>query len=344
MPTDRVIRVAGLRPEAISLLAEPLPADAPAIVIHRAQALPAKADVAAAVLAELEAVAMALFPAWLPGAEGITGTGGATVPAVRALAIRLGSSTHHFGPFLADLAEGALRGAPIEPARFATEVRVAGLARLIADSFGRSRTAVLVDVPDGLTPSAEQAVVSGCEWLADRGRLGLWLTGAPLAAVDWVEDWPTPVPTPVSPPVQVTPSESEPSDSRFPAIAGKPRPGAEGLLESALQRRAWAAGRAWNQPYRLHALANPIVVDLLWRQERCVVEVDGPEHRAESKFEADHRRDVQLHLAGYAVLRFTNAQILTDVEAVVHQIERFIQGRRLGTFEGRAHGERTVAP
>ena len=97
MPTDRVVRVAGLRPEAISLLAKPLPANAPAIVIHYAHAFPAKADVVTAVLAELEAVVISLFPAWLPGVEGITGTGGATVPAVRALAIRLGSSTHHFG-------------------------------------------------------------------------------------------------------------------------------------------------------------------------------------------------------------------------------------------------------
>jgi len=341
MPTDRVVRVAGLRPEAISLLAKPLPANAPAIVIHYAHAFPAKADVVTAVLAELEAVVISLFPAWLPGVEGITGTGGATVPAVRALAIRLGSSTHHFGPFLADLAEGALRGSVTEQARFAPEVRVSGLARLVADSFGRSRMAVLVDVPGGLTPSAEQTLVSGCEWLADRGRLGIWLTGAQLATVDWVEDRSAPV----SPSALVIPPEDpDKSDTKFPAIAGKPRPGAESMLESALERRAWAAGRAWNQPHRLHALANPIVVDLLWTQERCVIEVDGPEHRAESKFEADHRRDVQLHLAGYAVLRFTNAQVLADVEAVVYQIEQFVQGRRLGTSEGRPHGERTVAP
>jgi very-short-patch-repair endonuclease len=310
-------------------------------VLYRADAYASKADFVTDVLTELEALVMALFPAWLPGADGIRGVGGAAIPAVRALAIQRGSSTHHFGPFLADLAEGALRGAALGPSRYAPEVRTAGLARLIADSFCRDRAAVLADLPDGLTKTAEQAVVSGCEWLADRGHFGLWLTGAPLTAVDWIEDRIAPILPSATPRAS---GDSNASDIRFPAIAGKPRPGAERMLESALERCAWAVGRAWNQPHRMHPLANPIVVDLLWSQERCVVEIDGPEHRAEEKFEADHRRDVQLQSAGYAVLRFTNAQVLTDVEAVVGQIERFIQGRRLGTFEGWIHGGKTVAP
>ena len=118
----------------------------------------------------------------------------------------------------------------------------------------------------------------------------------------------------------------------YPPVAGRPHPAsvAERTLETALAVCDWAAGRAWNQTHRPHPLVNPIRVDLLWRDERCVIEIDGAEHRSAIMFAADRQRDVRLQLDGYAVLRFTNAQVITDTESVLHQIERFLQGRRLG--------------
>ncbi|GAA3095538.1 hypothetical protein [Nonomuraea salmonea] len=123
----------------------------------------------AAVIDELDAAAVALFPAWLPGAEGIEGPGGAHLPAVRALALRRAAASEHYGPFLAELAERALAGGP---SGLRPEVRAAGLARALADSFGRSRTALLVRVPDGLTAAGQEVLVAACEWLAHRG--GRW--------------------------------------------------------------------------------------------------------------------------------------------------------------------------
>ncbi|MFB6397321.1 endonuclease domain-containing protein [Polymorphospora lycopeni] len=75
-------------------------------------------------------------------------------------------------------------------------------------------------------------------------------------------------------------------------------------------------------------------MDLLWSAERCVVEIDGPEHRSAVRFAADRQRDVRLQLDGYAVLRFTNAQVLHDVRVVAAQIERFLLGRRRSILEG----------
>jgi len=59
-----------------------------------------------------------------------------------------------------------------------------------------------------------------------------------------------------------------------------------------------------------------------------VVELDGPEHRGAVQFEADRRRDVRLQLDGFAVLRFTNAQIRYELTLVLSQLERFINYRR----------------
>ena len=66
-------------------------------------------------------------------------------------------------------------------------MRIVGLARVLAASFGRSHASILVHVPTGLSATAEEVLVAGCEWLAHRGELGVWLTGAPLVAVDRVE-------------------------------------------------------------------------------------------------------------------------------------------------------------
>jgi len=123
---------------------------------------------------------------------------------------------------------------------------------------------------------------------------------------------------------------------RYPALAGQPHPGsrAEQALEAALDRCSWAEGRAWNQDHQPHPLTNPVRVDLIWAQERCVVEIDGHEHRTAIRFAQDRQRDVRLQLAGYAVLRFTNAQVLADMKTVLFQIEQFLHSRRVGTREG----------
>ncbi|MBB5963633.1 DUF559 domain-containing protein [Planomonospora venezuelensis] len=283
--------------------------------------------------------------------------------AARALALRTASASGHFGPFLADLAERSLRtgrepgglpseggpgllpsrGRPIRlppgggPARFSPEVRAAGLARALATGFGRSRAAILVDVPDGLSPLSQEVLAAGCEWFAHRGGFGIWLTGAALTSVDRIGTVPVPAEVEeLAREVPGPPPDREPYTVTYPALAGRPHPGsgAEQALETALARCDWAAGREWNRTYHPHPLAVPIRMDLLWRDERCVVEIDGPDHRTARKYAQDRQRDIRLQQAGYAVLRFTDDQVMTDMEAVLRQVEWFVRNRRHGTPKG----------
>ncbi|MEU8318832.1 DUF559 domain-containing protein [Nonomuraea sp. NPDC048881] len=333
LPIGQVVRL-DADPDAVALALDPLPDDAPAVVTYFAAGERSVADLAASVLRELDKAAIALFPAWLPGAEGIEGPSGVNVAAVQALALRRASVTGHFGPFLAELARRALTGAP---SALAPEVRAAGLVRVLADSFGRARLAVLVRVPDGLGAAAREVLVAGCEWLAHRGRAGVWLAGAPLHD-DRVRTIATPLPANPLPAAAVGAREAVPVPGTadrapavaYPPVAGRPHPGSasERALEAALSARAWAGGRAWNQTYRPGPLAVPIRVDLLWERERCVVEINGPDHRAPAKFAADRQRDVLLQLDGYAVLRFPDAQVMTDMDTVVRQIGQFLRNRR----------------
>jgi very-short-patch-repair endonuclease len=321
--------------DVTALSAEPAPDGAPANLTYFARAAGSVAEMVSTLLRELEKAAVELFPAWLPGAEGIDRPGGAGVRAVRALAMRQASATPHFGPFLADLAELSLAGPGRRSSRFASEVRAAGLARVLAAGFDRRRAAILVRVPRALSPAEEEVLVAGCEWLADRGGFGVWLTGAPVASADRIEAVTVRLPADVAS-LDHAPGSLPAHAIRYPAVAGRPHPAskAEKTLEAALTSCAWAAGRAWNQTYQSHPLVNPIRVDLLWHEERCVVEIDGPDHLAPAHHTADRQRDSQLEQDGYAVLRFTNAQVLTDMTNVIGRLEWFLQGRRVGRLEG----------
>ncbi|MFF3670623.1 endonuclease domain-containing protein [Microtetraspora malaysiensis] len=349
LPVGRVVRLQGAGVEALTLAIDPLPDDAPAIVTYVARKAPSTANLVTSILDELEAAAVGLFPSWLPEAEGIGGPGGAGVPAVRSLALRTASATGHFGPFLADLAELSLHRAGASPTRtgvlaggrtkFAPETRAAGLARVLAASFQRAHASILVAVPAGLSPIAEEILTGACEWLAHRGGLGVWLAGAPLTTVDRLETRFVRLPAELAAIARELPEALPTPASRtigFPAVAGRPHPGsaAEQALERALSACEWAIGRAWNQAYRPHPLVNPIRLDLLWRDERCVVEIDGPDHLDPVKYALDRQRDVRLQTDGYAVLRFTNDQIMTDPKTVIQQIQRFLLERRRGTPKG----------
>lgn len=62
-------------------------------------------------------------------------------------------------------------------------------------------------------------------------------------------------------------------------------------------------------------------VDLLWRAEGLVVELDGwLHHRSRPAFEADRRKTVELQSIGYTVLRFTWRQIEQQPVWVVDRI------------------------
>lgn len=342
LPLDRPVSIEGVSAESLALLIEPLPADAPAIITYNAGTHSRPAEVVMTLLAELDRIARELFPAWLPEAEQIDSGAGAGVVAVRSIALRAAQTGEQYGPFLADLAERAIRRRVSQSGPFAPEVRAAGLANVVAAAFGRDRLAILIPVDEGMTADQRHALVTGARWLSDFGHLGIWFTGGSLRAVDAVEVVRFDPPTGgVLSGVDAGPAdERRPRDVvSYPAIAGRPHPGsrAEQLLEAGFAGAEWAGGREWNQSYQPHRLINPVRLDLLWRAERCVVEIDGAEHRQPARFTADRQRDVLLQLAGFAVLRFTNHQVIAHRDLVLAQIQQFLAGRRAGNPKGAQH-------
>ncbi|MEU8069153.1 DUF559 domain-containing protein [Micromonospora sp. NPDC048169] len=326
LPTDRVVALPGAHADTVAMTIAHDHAE-PAAVVHRpASAYAMPADFVHAALDRLEQVAVELLPAWLPETADGVRPDVSGLAAVRAAAAARSRRDRYPGSFLTDLAVFAVTGRRPSVTTLPLRVRAAALARLVAGAFGRRKVVLLVEPVHG-----DAAVVAaGGGWLVQHGGPAVWLVGAGAAGLDGLPAFPAPPTVPAAPPAGHAPA------------AGRPHPGsdAEKRLEAALAAQSWSAGRRWNQSYQSHRLAAPVRLDLLWPDERCVVEIDGPEHCRPVRFEADRQRDVQLQLDGYAVLRFTNARVIHDVGTVVAQIGTCLRARRRDLAEGRHHGRR----
>ena len=67
---------------------------------------------------------------------------------------------------------------------------------------------------------------------------------------------------------------------------------------------------------------------MLWRGGRIVVELDGAEHERDPTYAADRHRDYELLVAGYLVLRLTNAEVELDLGRSLEKVRRVVHLRR----------------
>jgi very-short-patch-repair endonuclease/uncharacterized surface protein with fasciclin (FAS1) repeats len=72
------------------------------------------------------------------------------------------------------------------------------------------------------------------------------------------------------------------------------------------------------------------LVDLLWREGKVIVEVDGYRHHGNRfGFSRDRNRDYELLISGYIVLRLPHDEVMADIEialAKIREVVRFRQG------------------
>ena len=102
------------------------------------------------------------------------------------------------------------------------------------------------------------------------------------------------------------------------------------MTRSELERRFLAlleaAGIALPE---INAIVEGWTVDALWRSERVIVELDGRDnHSSPGQLERDRRKDLQLRAAGYLVVRYTWAQIITQPEAVIADLLAILSSGR----------------
>ena len=68
------------------------------------------------------------------------------------------------------------------------------------------------------------------------------------------------------------------------------------------------------------------IVDFVSRHGGLVIEVDGGYHSEPRQQVDDERREEALEGMGYHVIRFTNEEVLYDIDKVIEQIEHYFNG------------------
>ncbi len=90
---------------------------------------------------------------------------------------------------------------------------------------------------------------------------------------------------------------------------------AERLLWKRLQNRALGGFKFVRQ-----APIGPYIADFLCRQRGLIIEVDGETHSSAAKIARDAQRTEFLEFRGLRVIRFDNAQLYENIEAVIEVI------------------------
>ena len=93
---------------------------------------------------------------------------------------------------------------------------------------------------------------------------------------------------------------------------------AERKLWSNLRARQ-VAGVRFNRQYPI----GPFICDFVARSRGLVIEIDGGQHAQAATYDA--RRTCYIEERGYRVLRFWNNDVLTNLEAVVFEIEKALE-------------------
>jgi very-short-patch-repair endonuclease len=99
---------------------------------------------------------------------------------------------------------------------------------------------------------------------------------------------------------------------------------AEKVLWKALRNR-----RFKNYKFRRQHPIGQFIADFYCHQSKVVIEVDGGIHNLTSIAEHDEGRTFELEQQGIKVIRFTNDEIINDLEKVLGRVEDNLAGQHL---------------
>jgi very-short-patch-repair endonuclease len=86
------------------------------------------------------------------------------------------------------------------------------------------------------------------------------------------------------------------------------------------ERRLWYRLRAnrLGVKFQKQAVLAPYIVDFVSRGNRLIIEIDGDTHAGQEAYDAARTR--VLEARGYMVLRFTNTDVMTNLDEVLNAI------------------------
>jgi len=95
--------------------------------------------------------------------------------------------------------------------------------------------------------------------------------------------------------------------------------------EACLWKYVLRAGRLKNYQFRRQRPVLNYVADFMCIELMLIIEVDGITHHSEEAIERDELRQTNLMAAGFTVVRFTDEQVLNNINAVCNLLEDWIE-------------------
>ena len=77
--------------------------------------------------------------------------------------------------------------------------------------------------------------------------------------------------------------------------------------------------------FRRQRSVSKYIADFMCMELMLIIEVDGITHHSEEAIKKDDLRQTNLEAAGFAVVRFTDEQVLNDINAVCNFLEDWIE-------------------
>lgn len=74
--------------------------------------------------------------------------------------------------------------------------------------------------------------------------------------------------------------------------------------------------------FRRQFIIGDFIVDFACIEKKLVVEVDGEYHFSSEQVEEDRKRSYHISQLGYRVIRFTNEEVMTDINNVILNIKK----------------------
>jgi very-short-patch-repair endonuclease len=95
--------------------------------------------------------------------------------------------------------------------------------------------------------------------------------------------------------------------------------------EACLWKYVLRAGKMKGFPFRRQRPVLKYIADFMCKELMLIVEVDGSIHELEEVVKNDKERQKVLEDAGFTVLRFTNEEVLTNIQWVHSCLEEWIE-------------------
>ncbi|MBW6522829.1 endonuclease domain-containing protein [Sphingomonas sp. RHCKR47] len=105
------------------------------------------------------------------------------------------------------------------------------------------------------------------------------------------------------------------------------------------ERELWTALRAHRfngVKFSRQVVVGPYILDFAARSRKLVIEVDGDSHAGNEA--RDERRTAWLEEQGYHVIRFSNADVMRNMEGVLFVVEEALRAAPLPTLSPQGEG------